>query len=174
MWTKYVRVCSLFNKLAGKGIKMEKVVGVLQKYGWAKENLIQIMLELQKLSENNCLPKDWVAKVAETLELPLSKVYGVITFYSMFHTEPTGKYFIEVCKSGPCHIAGAENVLHMLEKELGIKPGETTPDGCFTLTKSSCFGACDIAPAIKIGEKVFGNLTKDKLKEIISSCREGL
>ncbi|MCX8128834.1 MAG: NAD(P)H-dependent oxidoreductase subunit E [Clostridia bacterium] len=153
---------------------MEKVKEVLDKFGNAKENLIQIMLELQLLSGKNYLPAEWVSYVAESLDLPLSKVYGVITFYAMFGMEPRGKYLIEVCKSGPCHVSGAENVIHMLEKELGIKPGQTTGDGIFTLMLSSCFGACDIAPAIKIGENVYGNLTEGSLKDIVISYREGL
>ncbi|RCX14305.1 NADH-quinone oxidoreductase subunit E [Anaerobacterium chartisolvens] len=153
---------------------MEKVREVLSRYGNQKESLIQIMLELQQLSGNNYLPAEWVAAVSEALQMPLSKVYGVITFYAMFNTSPKGKFIVEVCKSGPCHVSGAENVLCMLEEELGIKAGETTCDGIFTLQLSSCFGACDIAPAIKVGESVYGNLTREKLKDIIVSYREGL
>lgn len=153
---------------------METVKGVLEKFGTGKENLIQIMLELQQLSGNNYLPQEWVEEVAKALDMPMSKVYGVITFYAMFDTEKRGKNLIEVCKSGPCHVAGAENVMELLEKVLGIKPGQTTADGLFTLEFSSCFGACDIAPAIKIGEEVYGNLTEAKLNEIVNSYKEGL
>jgi len=153
---------------------MEKVQDVLKKFGNSGENLIQIMLELQQLSGKNYLPHEWVEYVAKELDLPMSKVYGVITFYAMFDNVPRGKNLIEVCKSGPCHVSGSENIVVMLEKELGIIPGETTKDGLFTLEHCSCFGACDIAPAIKIGEKVYGNLTQELLKDIINSYREGL
>lgn len=153
---------------------MEKVQDVVKRFGNGGENLIQIMLELLQLSGKNYLPKEWVEYVAKELDLPISKVYGVITFYAMFDNEPRGKTLIEVCKSGPCHVSGAESIVIMLEKELGIKLGETTSDGLFTLEKSSCFGACDIAPAIKIGENVYGNLTQDSLREIINSYRKGL
>lgn len=152
---------------------MDKVIEVLEKYGCAKENLTQIMLELQKLSESNHLPPEWVTYVSDTLSIPMSRVFSVITFYSMFNMEPKGRNIIEVCKSGPCHVSGSESILAMLEGELGIKPGETTRDGTFTLMKSSCFGACDIAPAIKIGEEVYGNLTRSKLKDIVESYRKG-
>lgn len=148
---------------------MEKINEILEKFGYANENLIQIMLELQQLSGKNYLPKEWVEHVAKALDLPMSKVYGVITFYAMFENKPRGKYLIEVCKSGPCHVAGSKSIVLMLENELGIKPGETTSDGLFTLELSSCFGACDISPAIKIDEKVYGNLTQDRLKEVINS-----
>ncbi len=153
---------------------MEKINAFLEKYNYQKENLIQIMLDLQQFSGKNYLPKEWVEYVADSLDVPVSKVYGVITFYAMFNCEPRGKNLIEVCKSGPCHVSGSENIMVMLENELGIKPGETTSDGMFTLEFSSCFGACNISPAIKIGEQVYGNLTQGKLKAIINSFREGL
>lgn len=153
---------------------MEKVQEVLKRFGNKGENLIQIMLELQQLSGKNYLPEEWVEYVANELNLPMSKVYGVITFYAMFDNEPRGKNLIEVCKSGPCHVSDAESIVILLEKELGIKLGETTSDGLFTLEQSSCFGACDIAPAIKIGENVYGNLTQDLLREIVGSYRKGL
>lgn len=153
--------------------KMEKVREILNRHGNSKDNLIQVMLELQSMSGTNSLPHEWVVFVAEALDMPVSKVYSVITFYSMFGTEPRGRYLVEVCKSGPCHVSGAKNVLQLLEEKLGIKPGQTTQDRVFTLIQSSCFGACDIAPAIKIGEKVYGNLTSEKLSEIVDSYREG-
>lgn len=152
---------------------MEKVREVLNRFGNSKDNLIQVMLELQNISGTNSLPHEWVEVVAAELDMPLSKVYSVITFYSMFGTEPRGKYVVEVCKSAPCHVTGAGSLLAMLEKELNVKPGQTTEDGIFTLIQSACFGACDISPAVKIGEKVYGNLTPEKLKEIVNSYREG-
>lgn len=152
---------------------MEKVREVLNRFGNSKDNLIQIMLELQNISGTNSLPHEWVEFVAAELDMPLSRVYSVITFYSMFGTEPRGKYVVEVCKSAPCHVTGATSLLTMLEKELKVKPGQTTEDGVFTLIQSACFGACDISPAIKIGEKVYGNLTAEKLSEIVNSYREG-
>ncbi len=152
---------------------MERVREILNRHGNSKDNLIQVMLELQEFSGTNSLPHEWVAFVAETLDMPISRVYSVITFYSMFGTEPRGKYLVEVCKSGPCHVTGAKNVLELLENKLGVKPGQTTEDGLFTLIQSSCFGACDIAPAIKIGERVYGNLTSEKLSEILDSYKEG-
>lgn len=151
---------------------MEKVKEVLNRYGNSKDNLIQVMLELQNISGTSSLPQEWVAFVAQELDMPISRVYSVITFYSMFGIAPRGKYVVEVCKSGPCHVTGSKNVLKLLEKELGVTPGQTTEDGLFTLIQSACFGACDIAPAIKIGEKVYGNLTPEKLSEIVNSYRE--
>lgn len=152
---------------------MEKVREILNRHGNSKDNLIQVMLELQGISGTNSLPHEWVEFVAKELDMPISRVYSVITFYAMFGTAPRGKYVVEVCKSAPCHVTGATSLLAMLEKELNVKPGETTEDGVFTLIQSACFGACDISPAIKIGEKVYGNLTSEKLSEIVNSYREG-
>lgn len=151
---------------------MEQINDILEKYRYAQENLIQIMLEIQALSGKNYLPEEWVECAAQALNMPLNKVYGVITFYAMFSTKPRGKYLIEVCKSGPCHVCGCEAIEELIEKELEIKNCETTPDGLFTLVRSSCFGACDISPAIKIGERVYGNLTQESLQEVIKTYRE--
>ena len=150
---------------------MEKVKEVLNRFGNSKDNLIQVMLELQNMSGTNSLSHEWVEYVAKELDMPVSRVYSVITFYSMFGTEPRGKYVVEVCKSGPCYVTGSKNVLQLLEDRLSVKPGQTTEDGVFTLIESACFGACDIAPAIKIGEKVYGNLTPEKLSEIVDAYR---
>lgn len=151
---------------------MENIEAILEKYRYAQENLIQILLEVQALSGRNYLPKEWVEYVAQALDMPLNKVYGVITFYAMFSTQPRGKYLLEVCKSGPCHVRGSVTIEELLEKELAIKVGDTTSDGLFTIERASCFGACDIAPAIKVGEKVYGNLTQESLQELIKTYRE--
>lgn len=151
---------------------MEKVQEIIKKHGKSKEKLIQIMLELQTINENSYLPEEWVKEVARELDYPISRVYEVISFYAMFNLQPKGKYVVEVCKSAPCHVNGAHNLLEMIEKELGIKVGETTSDKLFSLEHASCFGACDIAPAIKIGEKVYGNLDQQTLKSVLDSYRE--
>ncbi len=140
---------------------------IMESYDDPKERLIQILLDLQKASGQNFLPRECIEKISKKLKMPLSEVCEVATFYSMFNHQPKGKYVIEVCKSAPCHVRGSKNVLTMLEDELGIKLGETTADGLFTIQHSNCFGACDISPAIKINDKVYGNLTKDRIEDII-------
>ncbi len=152
---------------------MERVKEVLNSFGNEQTNLIQIMLKLQEMSGTNSLPKEWVEFVATELDLPISRVYGVITFYAMFGVEPRGKYVIEVCKSAPCHVTGGRDLLKMIEEVLNIEVGQTTKDGVFTLIQSACFGACDISPAIKIGDDVYGNLTHEKLSEIVNKYGGG-
>lgn len=144
---------------------------IIEKYKGSQERLIQILLDLQKASGHNYLPEECIIEISKKLDMPLSKVYEVATFYSMFNQEPKGKYIIEICKSAPCHVRGSNDVAKMLEEALGIKIGETTSDNMFTLQYSNCFGACDISPAIKIGEKVYGNLTIEKIKELINMYR---
>lgn len=150
---------------------LNQVDEIIERYNGSRERLIQILLDLQKVSGQNYLPEDCIIEISKKLDMQPSKVFEVATFYSMFNQEPKGKYIIEICKSAPCHVTGSENITKMFEEALGIKMGETTSDGLFTLQHSNCFGACDISPAVKIGEKVYGNLTKEKIKEIINMYR---
>lgn len=152
-------------------LSMDQVKEIMQEYGNSKEKLIQILLRLQEASGHNYLPREWVEFVASELDMPISKVYDVITFYDAFETEAQGKYVIEICKSAPCHVNKPQNVIQLFEKNLQIKMGETTKDGLFSLRFSSCFGACHLAPAVKIGEKIYGNLDEKQVAELIQSYR---
>ena len=150
----------------------QQVHAIIEKYGRSSERLVQILLDLQEASGYNYISKETAVLAAEALGLPLTRVYDVITFYSMFNTNLKGRYIIEFCKSAPCHVNKPQNVINLFEKALGVKLGETTPDGMFTLQHSSCFGACDLAPAIKIGDTVYGNLDEEKVSELLSKYRE--
>lgn len=149
----------------------ERIDSLVDKYDGSKERLIQILLDLQEQSGQNYISQDCIRELSIKLNIPLAKVHEVATFYSMFNTEPKGKYIIEICSSAPCHVRGSKNITKMLEDVLKIKAGETTSDQMFTLQHTSCFGACDISPAIKIGNKVYGNLTMEKTQEIINMYR---
>jgi len=96
-------------------------------------------------------------------------VYGVTTFYSFLSTWPLGRHVIRICKSVPCCMKDAERLIEWVGKELGIGPGETTPDGRFTLTRTNCIGACDQAPAMLIGNEMYGQLTPDRISAILKS-----
>jgi NADH-quinone oxidoreductase subunit E len=152
-------------------LKEEQVLKIIQANDNAKERLLSILLEIQNASGNNFVAEEWAQIVAKKLDLPLTKVYDVLTFYAMFSTKPRGKYVIEVCKSTPCHITKADAVVKMFEEELGIKIGESTPDNLFTLMYTACVGACDIGPVAKIGEEVYGNLTSEKIANIVNTYR---
>lgn len=146
---------------------------IISKFPRSRENILLILHELQRHSPYNCLTPEDLRLVAEYLDLPLSAVHDTVTFYTMFSLKPRGKHIIRLCDSPPCHLAGSWSLLSALKRELGIEVGETTPDGLFTLELVSCLGACGVAPVMMIDDQVYGNLTEEKLAEILNSYREG-
>lgn len=128
--------------------------------------MITILHEAQELL--GYLPQDVQETVAESLNVPYARVYGVVTFYSYFTMEPKGKYPISVCMGTACYVRGAEKVLEELQRQLGIKVGETTEDGLFSLDCLRCVGACGLAPVVTIAGKVYGRLTPDKVRDILA------
>lgn len=119
-------------------------------------------------AELKYLPEEALVRVAIGLDIPLSKVYGVASFYTLFNLRPKAEHIIRVCESAPCHVRGAKEVIEALERALGVKVGEDTPDGRFTLELSSCIGVCGVAPAIMIDDEVFGNLAPDMIPGILA------
>ena len=117
------------------------------------------------------LPKEVQMYVAKKMEVPVSKVYGIVSFYSFFTMKPKGQYDISVCLGTACYVRGADKVLAEMEKELGIKMGETTPDGKFSLRTLRCVGACGLAPVVRVGEKVYGRVTPEMVKDILADCQ---
>lgn len=146
---------------------------VFQKYENKPENILLILHEIQNLNPRHYLTNEDLKEVSEKLNLPFSFVYGVASFYTMFSLKPRGKYIIRVCESPPCHLVGSSNILNELKKLLKIDIGETTEDNLFTLELTSCLGVCGVAPAMMINEDVYGNLTVEKIKEIIEEKRRG-
>lgn len=114
------------------------------------------------------LPAEVQEVIASQLDIPVSNVYGVVTFYSFFTMTPNGKYPISVCLGTACYVRGAEKVLEELERQLDIKVGETTSDGLFSLNCLRCVGACGLAPVISVAGKVYGRVTPEKVKNILS------
>ena len=123
--------------------------------------LIQVLHAAQQLFGS--LSADVLRYVASALKLPLSHVYGVVTFYHFFTMVPRGKHQILVCTGTTCHVRGSKTLLERLEQQLGIKEGETTKDNLFSLNSARCIGACALAPAIAVGEDVYGKLSPDKI-----------
>jgi NADH-quinone oxidoreductase subunit F len=121
----------------------------------------------------NWLPMEALKLISEGMDIPYAYLYGVMSFYTMFSPTPRGKYIIRMCESPPCHILGADNLLEVLKAELGLKAGETTSDGLFTLEHTACLGVCEVSPAMQINEVVFGRLTPERIKNIISDYRNG-
>ncbi|MBW2038597.1 MAG: NADH-quinone oxidoreductase subunit NuoE [Deltaproteobacteria bacterium] len=148
----------------------EDIEEIIQRYRGVSGGLMPALHELQGLC-GNYLPEEAVKRLAEGLNVSFSQAYGVATFYTMFSVAPRGKNIIRVCESPPCHLMGAESIIEIVEDELGVRVGETTPDGRFTLELTSCIGVCGVAPAIMINEEVYGNLTRDKIPEILKKYR---
>lgn len=131
--------------------------------------LIEVLHKAQHIF--GYLPKEVQTFVADKLNLPVSKVHGVVTFYSYFTTEPRGKNVINVCLGTACFVRGAGDVLKEFEKELGIKAGQTTEDMKYTLGSLRCVGACGLAPVITVNEKVYGHCTSEQVKSILAEYK---
>lgn len=147
-----------------------KVEEILKKHTYDKKNLIKILLDVQK--EYRHLPKDVINYLGVALDLPPAKIYGVGTFYAQFSLKPKGQYAISICDGTACHMQGSTSLLQAIEKEIGIKPGEVTPDLLFSLDQVGCLGACALAPAMVINEEVYGNLTPEEVTRILKNLKE--
>ena len=115
------------------------------------------------------LPEEVQIMIAEGLDIPLSEVYGVVSFYTQFSLNPKGRYQISVCLGTACYVKGAGTILEAVQKKLGIGPGGITPDGKFSLDACRCIGACGLAPVMMINEDVYGRLTPDQIPGILDS-----
>lgn len=145
---------------------------IVKKYGNNRENLLQILHEIQDKSFRNYINSESIEKLSKELQIPVSEIKGTASFYTMFSFTPRGKYVIRVCESPPCYVLGAGTVFEVIEKKLGIKEGETTADGLFTLEGTSCLGICGVAPAMMINDEAYGNLDEKKIKEILDNIME--
>jgi len=117
------------------------------------------------------LSGECLTEIAETLGLSVGDVYGVATFYSFLSTKPQGRNVIRICKCLPCFLKGSHSIIESVEREIGIKPGETTADGKFSFELTNCIGACDKAPAMMINNDVYVDLTPSKVSQILRSCK---
>jgi NADH-quinone oxidoreductase subunit E len=129
------------------------------------------VLHLAQMEFDGWLSVPAMDHVASVLGISPIEVYEVASFYSMFHLTPVGNCVIEVCHTGPCWLCGAEELVQHLEQRLGIRVGETTPDGMFTLKTVECLAACGTAPIVQIGEKYHENVSAERADEILTQCR---
>ncbi|MDR0430481.1 MAG: NAD(P)H-dependent oxidoreductase subunit E [Tannerellaceae bacterium] len=146
--------------------KIDKLHAICGEYSNDASELINILHAAQ--GTLGYLPPEVQEVIASKLDIPVSKVYGVVSFYSFFTMTPNGKYPISICMGTACYVKGAEKILEELERQLDIKVGETTSDGLFSLDCLRCIGACGLAPVISIAGKVFGRMAPEKVKKILS------
>ena len=144
---------------------IEQVEAICDKHGNKPGELINILHEAQSL--HGYLPEEMQRVIARKLNIPASKVYGVVTFYSFFTMTPKGKHPISVCLGTACYVRGSEKLLEEIKRILNIEVGETTPDGKFSLDCLRCVGACGLAPVVTIGEKVYGRLQPKDVQKIL-------
>ena len=155
--------CCCNNKIDEK--RMKKLEEIINEHKTQEGALIPVLHEAQELF--GYLPEEVQQKIAEGLGISLAEVYGVATFYSRFTLIPKGKYNIQLCLGTACYVKGADKILEKLEELLGIKVGETTPDGKFSIEGARCVGACGLAPGMVIHEEVYGKVTPDMVKGIL-------
>ena len=146
--------------------RWEQLEEILVAYQGDAGALIQVLHAAQDVF--GFVSEEVQERVAEALGVPVSEVYGVATFYSLFSLKPRGQYKIGVCLGTACYVRGAAQVLAELEKQLGVKVNDTTRDGKFTLEVTRCIGACGLAPVITINEDVYGRLQVEKVSEVLA------
>ena len=153
--------------------KLREVEQIIQRYpeGKQKSALIPV-LHLAQEEFGGWLSAETMDYVASVLNLQPIEVYEVATFYSMYNLKPVGRYLFEVCQTGPCMLNGSDNIIKYIFEKLGIKPGETTTDGMFTLKTVECLGACGYAPMMQLGKNYREHLTKENVDAIIEECRK--
>lgn len=138
---------------------------MFEKYPKEQRYTLSILQDIQK--KYNYIPKDLLIELSEYLDMPLSKLYSMATFYKALSLIPKGKNIIKVCDGTACHIRSSNSLLDEIEKTLGIKPGKTTKDGKFSLETVNCLGSCAIAPVMVINDKYYGKLTPSMVREIL-------
>lgn len=150
---------------------MNDVESVLKKHPRAgRDALIPILQEVQE--SQGYLSKEAVTRIGRHLNLPVTKIYGVATFYNQFRFQPKGKYHIMVCRGTACHVKGSNRVLEMAQKLLKLKPGQTSRDRLFSLETVACMGACGLSPVMNLNGEFYAKVTPQKLVKIIQECRE--
>jgi NADH-quinone oxidoreductase subunit E len=147
----------------------EVVNSILAKYEQDAAMLVGVLQDIQ--TEVNYLPKECLVMVSEGLNIPLSRVFSVATFFKAFSLKPRGRHNLHVCMGTACHVRGAEKVLDKLQTELCMCAGETSADMKFTLETVNCVGACALGPVVVVDGEYAGQVTTDKVKSILEGCK---
>lgn len=143
---------------------------LLDKYRGTEGSVIPVLQQAQEVF--GYLPKDVLLKISEEIDIPISQIYGIVTFYSQFHLNPRGKNIIRCCLGTACHVRGAALIFDEIKNKLGLEDGEvTTPDLKFTLESVACIGACGLAPCLMINDETHGRLTPENVGEILDAVK---
>ncbi len=145
---------------------MEEILEkILTNYQNNEGNIITVLQDVEETF--GYIPEEAVNWFSKKLDIPASRFYGIATFYAQFHLKPRGKNIITVCRGTACHVRGGAHILRDVEKRLGIKPGETTPDMEYSLETVACFGSCALAPVVVVNDRVYGRMTPEKARALI-------
>jgi NADH-quinone oxidoreductase subunit E len=150
-------------------MEAEVIDKILEKHPKEPGSIIQVLLDVQ--NELYYLPRDVLEYVSKQLNVPISRTYGLATFYKAFSLKPKGKYPVSVCTGTACHVQGARKIMEQFERELGIKNGETTEDKKFSLESVRCLGCCGLAPVITVGKNLHGKIPASKVSKILKQYK---
>jgi len=161
---------------SASGIDISDIDELLERFSSSPGVPLMSMLipVLQAVQERyGWLPPEALEKVSKKLHLPLSKIYGVVTFYAQFYLEPRGRHVVRCCRGTACHVRGAAAVMTAIEESLGVGDGETTPDMEFTLETVACLGACALAPVMLIDDTYYGKMSSSSVRELLNKFTQG-
>lgn len=142
---------------------------VVSRYPQKRSAILPVLYMAQK--EFGHLSQEAIEYVAKLMDIPAARLYGIVTFYTMFNMKPVGRHHLQVCRTLPCALLGSERITNYLKKKLGINLGETTPDGKFTLSEVECLASCDTAPVMQINDDYCENLSEDKIDKVIENLK---
>jgi NADH-quinone oxidoreductase subunit E len=149
---------------------LERIETLLQQYPVKRSALLPVLHVAQ--NELGWVSRQAMEEVADLLEIDVDQVEEVASFYTMYYTDPVGTYVLEVCKTAPCSFMGAHEMIDYISEALGIQPGETTPDGMFTLFRVECLAACHRAPVMQVNHRYYQDLNPDKVDALITAARQ--
>jgi NADH-quinone oxidoreductase subunit E len=150
---------------------LAKIEPILQRFGKERGALIPVLQEVQAIY--GYLPREALVHVGKELNLPLSRIYGVVTFYAQFYLTPRGKHTVRVCRGTACHVRGGRSVLNVVKDSLGIEDGETTNDLQFSLETVACLGTCFLAPVMMVDRSYYGKLVPERVPSILEKFGQG-
>ncbi len=150
-------------------VDLEAIHGIIEKHGYEESSIIAILQDIQ--STVNYLPQKALREISKSMDIPLSRIYAIATFYKAFSLRPRGRHSIHVCLGTACHVRGGQRVLEYLERKLGVKSGQTTRDLMFTLERVNCLGACAMGPMMVVDQKYLGKVKIDKIESILKKYK---
>ncbi len=149
---------------------MEAIESTIQQFKKGRISLVGVLQDISRVF--GYLPEDTLKQIAAEIEVPISRMYSLATFYSSLRLQPIGKKHVCVCMGTACHVRGAERILQTIERDLGIKAGETSKDLAYTLETVNCVGACALGPLATVNGEYHGNIDQKKAKKLVQSIRE--